>query len=89
MAARIFQHRQYEVVAELIAKERAQVESIVSYDTSSTVTKFKGLSVLDNLVSSLADAFEKDNPNFDRRRFVMIASGQPYVSLTADVVESK
>ena len=76
MAARIFQHRQYEQVAELISKERVLIKTAMHAQALGTA-----LFVLDNLVSSLADAFEKDNPNFDRRRFVMVASGQPYVPL--------
>lgn len=75
MGARIFQHRQYEVIAKVIANEHA------NHDSEGVIH----LALVD-VTSALADAFEEDNPNFDRRRFVMVASGQPYDGLTANVV---
>ena len=69
----MFQHRHYAAIAAVLGDAREEEKSI--FDGGPTSLAREGS--LDRLEDRLLKLFERDNDNFDRRRFVLAARRAP------------
>lgn len=67
MAARMFHHAQYEVIAEVLAAEKAEYTKMLS------PANFAATIAVNNIILALALRFSEENDNFNKVRFLTAA----------------